>query len=164
MFYRLATWKKIIIMLGGPAMNGVLALALTAGTISGHGTNMPTTQVAEVFECVTSVEAADAEGGTDQQECTEADPPGPAYEAGLRPGDTILEFGGQPVQEWDELTPLIREAAGGPARWSTCATVEHATVSTPSNPASGAGRTGPGGARRRRQPGHRTGRVHRHGL
>lgn len=112
MFYRLATWKKIIIMLGGPAMNGVLALALTAGTISTHGTETPTTQVAEVFECVTSVEAADAESTADQQECAETDPPGPAYAAGLRPGDTILEFGGQPVQQWDELTPLIREAAG----------------------------------------------------
>src|SRR5699024_6729564 len=112
MFYRLATWKKIIIMLGGPAMNGVLALALTAGTITGHGTNTPTTQVAEVFECVTSVEAAEAEGCAEQQECAENDPPGPAYEAGLRPGDTIVEFGGHQVEEWDELTPLIRQAAG----------------------------------------------------
>lgn len=34
MFYRLATWKKVVIMLGGPAMNGLLALLLTAGTIS----------------------------------------------------------------------------------------------------------------------------------
>ena len=132
MFYRLATWKKIIIMLGGPAMNGVLALALTAGTISGHGTNTPTTQVAEVFECVTSVEAADAEGAPGQQECADTDPPGPAYEAGLRPGDTVLEFGGQAVQEWDELTPLIGESAGEPSELVYLRDgEEHATSLTP---------------------------------
>ena len=112
MFYRLATWKKIVIMLGGPAMNGVLALLLTAGTISAHGTNTTTTQVADVYECVISVEAAEAAGDPAQQECADTDPPGPAYEAGLRPGDTILEFGGQPVEEWDELTTLIRDTAG----------------------------------------------------
>lgn len=112
MFYRLATWKKVVIMLGGPAMNGLLALLLTAGTISAHGTNTPTTEVAEVYECVISVEAAEAEADPAQQQCADTDPPGPAFEAGLRPGDTILEFGGQPVSEWEELTPLIREAAG----------------------------------------------------
>ncbi|WP_300345463.1 site-2 protease family protein [Nesterenkonia sp.] len=121
MFYRLATWKKIIIMLGGPAMNGLLALALTAGTISLHGTNTPTTEVAEVYECVTSVaaeqaggDAGDGDAADPTRQCTDADPPGPAYEAGLRPGDTVIAFGGQPVQEWDELTELIRASAGQP--------------------------------------------------
>lgn len=114
MFYRLATWKKIIIMLGGPAMNGILALALTAGTISAHGMNTPTTEVAEVYECVVAVDAAEAEESPDQQECADDDPPGPAYEAGLRPGDVVLEFGGEEVSEWEELTPLIRESAGEP--------------------------------------------------
>ncbi|MGJ9374056.1 M50 family metallopeptidase [Nesterenkonia sp. CF4.4] len=107
MFYRLATWKRIIIMLGGPAMNGLIALALTAGIISFHGTAQPNTTVAEVFECVVSPDAADA----GQSECTDADPAGPAYEAGLRPGDQILAFNGESVDTWDELTALIRESA-----------------------------------------------------
>ncbi|GAA1137262.1 M50 family metallopeptidase [Nesterenkonia lutea] len=108
MFYRLRTWKRIIIMLGGPAMNGLIALALTAGIISFHGTAEPNTTVREVFECVVSADAADA----GQSECSTDDPAGPAYEAGLRPGDEILAFDGQPVQQWDELTALIRESAG----------------------------------------------------
>ena len=112
MFYRLATWKKVIIMLGGPAMNGLIALLLTAGTISTHGMNTTTTQVADVFECITTVEAEDAGESLAERECTADDPPGPAYEAGLQPGDQILAFGGTEVQEWDELTPLIRDAAG----------------------------------------------------
>lgn len=112
MFYRLATWKKIIIMLGGPAMNGLIALALTAGTISLHGTNTPTTQVAEVFECITAVEVEEADSGVERDTCTDQDPEAPAYAAGLLPGDTIVEFGGQRVETWDELTPLIQQAAG----------------------------------------------------
>lgn len=107
MFYRLPTWKRIIIMLGGPAMNGLIALALTAGIISFHGTAQPNTTVAEVFECVVSADAAEA----GQSECTDADPAGPAYEAGLRPGDQILAFNGESVDTWDELTALIRESA-----------------------------------------------------
>ncbi|MCH8564569.1 site-2 protease family protein [Nesterenkonia sp. LB17] len=107
MFYRLPTWKRIIIMLGGPAMNGLIALSLTAGIISFHGTAEPNTTVREVFECVVSADAADA----GQSECTADDPAGPAYEAGLRPGDQILAFNGQSVDTWDELTELIRESA-----------------------------------------------------
>jgi len=107
MFYRLPIWKRIIVMLGGPAMNGLIALALTAGIISFHGTSEPNTTVNEVFECVVSADAADA----GQSECGSDDPAGPAYEAGLRPGDEIVAFAGQPVQQWDELTALIRESA-----------------------------------------------------
>ncbi|GAA1454042.1 M50 family metallopeptidase [Nesterenkonia lacusekhoensis] len=107
MFYRLPIWKRIIIMLGGPLMNGLIALVITAGTISLHGTEEPTTQVNEVFECVVSAEDSDA----GQDECTASDPAGPAYQAGLRPGDEIVAFGGQEVQEWEELTGLIQQSA-----------------------------------------------------
>lgn len=108
MFYKLPTWKRIIVMLGGPLMNGLIALVLTAGTISFHGTVEPNTEVQRVHECVISAEAADA----GQSECTAGDPPGPAYEAGLLPGDRIVEFRGQEVEEWEELTALIRESPG----------------------------------------------------
>lgn len=114
MFFRLATWKKVIIMLGGPAMNGLLALLLTAGTVSLHGMNTATTEVADVFECITTVEAEDAAASVDERECTESDPAGPAFEAGLEPGDQIVAFGGTEIDEWDDLTPLIRDAAGTP--------------------------------------------------
>ncbi|GAA1814120.1 M50 family metallopeptidase [Nesterenkonia flava] len=108
MFYRLAVWKKIIVMLGGPAMNGLIALLLTAGTVSLHGVNEAVPRVTEVYECVVSVQ--DAQAG--REECTDQDPAGPAYEAGLRPGDEIVEFRGQEVQDWEQLTGMIRESAG----------------------------------------------------
>ncbi|RJN31907.1 M50 family metallopeptidase [Nesterenkonia natronophila] len=116
MFFRLATWKKVIIMLGGPAMNGILALLLTAGTVSLHGMNTATTEVADVFECITTVEAEDAAESLEERECTENDPAGPAYEAGLEPGDEIVAFGGTEIDEWEDLTPLIRDAAGTPSQ------------------------------------------------
>ncbi|WP_120005856.1 M50 family metallopeptidase [Nesterenkonia muleiensis] len=116
MFYTLATWKKVIVMLGGPAMNGLLALLLTAGTVSLHGMNTTTTQVADVFECIATVEAEDAAESLAERECAEGDPPGPAYAAGLEPGDEILAFGGSEVREWEDLTPLIRDAAGEPSQ------------------------------------------------
>ena len=106
MFFRLPVWKRMIIMLGGPAMNGLIALGLTAATISTHGVNEPTTEVQEVYECVSIGGDATAE-----DECSSEDPAGPAYEAGLRPGDEIVEFRGEEVQSWDELTTLIRESA-----------------------------------------------------
>lgn len=108
MFHRLAVWKRIIIMLGGPAMNLVIALALTAGTISLHGTAEPTTQLRTVYECVATEDAV--AGG--QQSCGADDPAGPAYAAGLRPGDEIVSFAGAEVDDWDELTGRIRQAAG----------------------------------------------------
>ena len=49
---------------------------------------------------------------TGQSECAEGDPAGPAYEAGLRPGDEVVSYGGQQVDDWEELTDLIRASAG----------------------------------------------------
>lgn len=115
MFHRLPVWKRIIIMLGGPAMNGLIALVLTAGTVSLHGAVEPTTEVREVYECVTTVEPEQADGedaDSQRQECGAEDPAGPAYEAGLRPGDEVVGFAGQDVESWDELTAMIRERAG----------------------------------------------------
>ncbi|WP_371708777.1 RIP metalloprotease [Nesterenkonia sp. NBAIMH1] len=109
MFYNQATWKKIIVMLGGPAMNGLLALFLTAGTVSLHGMNEAVPRVVEVYECVaTTQEVAEQQDG----ECASDAPAGPAYEAGLRPGDEIVEFADDPVEDWDHLSGRIRDAAG----------------------------------------------------
>ena len=115
MFYRLPVWKRIVIMLGGPLMNGLIAVVLTAGTVSLHGTVEATTEVREVYECVTTVaseEAEDEAAESQREECGAGDPAGPAYEAGLRPGDEVVGFAGQDVEDWDQLTAMIRERAG----------------------------------------------------
>jgi regulator of sigma E protease len=38
---------------------------------------------------------------------------GGAEQAGLMPGDSVISIGGTPMTFWDEVTPVIRESAGG---------------------------------------------------
>lgn len=108
-FYRLSIWKRIVIMLGGPAMNLLIGIVLFAVLIMGFGTAQATTTVAEVYKCV--VPAAQQEK-TGQSECTANDPVAPAFAAGLQPGDTVVSFEGRQVTDWDELSGWIRDAAG----------------------------------------------------
>ncbi|MFJ5861460.1 M50 family metallopeptidase [Pseudarthrobacter sp. NPDC092439] len=104
-FYRLPVWKKIIIMLGGPAMNMVLGLILTAVLLMGFGMATATTTISDVSKCqVAAGETVDP----DSAECT----PTPAAAAGLRPNDTVVSFGGRTVTNWEELTEWIRASAG----------------------------------------------------
>lgn len=109
-FYRLPVHRRIIIMLGGPFMNFVIAVVCIAVLITGFGVQAPTTQVSSVNECVVQVRAGDADGaGQAQEGCGEADPEAPAHAAGLEPGDRIVSINGQDVDSWTQLTSIIRE-------------------------------------------------------
>ncbi len=104
-FYRLPVWKKIIIMLGGPFMNLLIGVVLTAVLLMGFGTPQPTTTLSEVNACqVKYGEPAP----TDLSTCTKT----PAAAAGLLPGDVITSFDGRPVTDWNALTSWIRASAG----------------------------------------------------
>jgi membrane-associated protease RseP (regulator of RpoE activity) len=102
LFYKLPVWKKVVVMSGGPLVNIGIAFVLFAGLFGLYGTLEPTTTVARVSECVVS----QAEG---DRACTSADPAAPAAEAGLRPGDVIVSFNGEPVGSWDEVVGLVRD-------------------------------------------------------
>jgi membrane-associated protease RseP (regulator of RpoE activity) len=108
LFYRLAWWKKVVVMSGGPLVNLAIAFALFAGIFGLYGTLEPTTTVATVSRCVVP---AEEEG----RACTANDPASPAYRAGLRPGDRIVSFNGTPVDQWQDLVLLIRRNADGEA-------------------------------------------------
>jgi membrane-associated protease RseP (regulator of RpoE activity) len=64
--------------------------------------------VAEVSRCV--IPFAD-EG----RACLPSDPPTPAYDAGLRPGDVITSFNGTAITGWEQLRSLIRGNEDGRA-------------------------------------------------
>lgn len=113
MFYKLPVYKRIIIMLGGPFMNLLIGVLLFAVAIMGFGTPQVTTTLAEVYKCVIP---ASQQAETGQQDCLPSDPKAPATAAGLKPGDTIVSFGGQPVQNWQQMTERIRQAAGEQTR------------------------------------------------
>ena len=104
-FYKLPVWKKIIVMLGGPAMNMLIGLILLAVLLMGFGMATATTTIADVSKCqVAAGETVDP----DSADCKLT----PAAAAGLQPNDTITSFDGKAVTSWDELTSWIRASAG----------------------------------------------------
>jgi membrane-associated protease RseP (regulator of RpoE activity) len=102
-FYKLPVWQRIVIMMGGPLTNLVIATALLTGLITLHGLPELTSQVSTVAACApTDVMVEDCAG----------QPASPAAEAGLEPGDRIVAVDGQPVSGWSETSYAIQNAAG----------------------------------------------------
>ncbi len=103
-FYRLSTPKKLVVMLGGPVMNLVIAVVLLAVTFVGIGTPASSTTLASVSACVLPADST-------ATECTDSDPAAPGAAAGLLPGDTVVSYDGVAIDSWDELSGLIRGSA-----------------------------------------------------
>lgn len=106
-FYRLPVWKRVIIMLGGPAMNFLLAIAIFTVMASGIGIQQASTTVSSVTECVLPA-------GTTQQTCTADDPAAPAAEAGIQAGDVLVSVDGEKVQTFAEASAIIQRSPGDP--------------------------------------------------
>jgi membrane-associated protease RseP (regulator of RpoE activity) len=113
LFYKLAWWKKLVVMGSGVATNLVIAFVLFAAVFMGHGVPTPTTTVKSVSQCVIAVTQADAD--KPQRHCTPDDPRSPASKAGLRPGDRIVSFNGKPIHRWSQLQSAIRDNDAGAA-------------------------------------------------
>jgi len=103
-FYKLPAWKRIVIMLGGPVMNLLIAIVLYGVVLCGFGIPQPSTTVGSVSECIAS--------SAEQTECGPDDTPAPAAEAGLRPGDRLVSVDGIPATSWTGATEVIRASAG----------------------------------------------------
>jgi membrane-associated protease RseP (regulator of RpoE activity) len=105
-FYRLTPGKKMIIMVGGPAMNLLIFLILSVVLLTTIGVehSNATTQVDSVVKCVVPANSPDAQTGN----C--ATPNAPAY-GRLQPHDKILAVDGTPVTSWDQLVSMIEPAA-----------------------------------------------------
>ncbi|MDO5049739.1 MAG: M50 family metallopeptidase [Actinomycetaceae bacterium] len=99
-FYKLSVPKKLTVMLGGPVVNLLMSIVIFAVIIMGFGINTPTTTLANVPQCI----------GTQSNSCTEDAPASPAYEAGLRGGDTVVAWNGVQTNSWDDVVAAINEA------------------------------------------------------
>jgi membrane-associated protease RseP (regulator of RpoE activity) len=110
-FYRLPVRKRIVVMLGGPTMNLILAFVLFAIVLVGIGLPQPTTQVASVAPCTPTAAQPDAQP-LPSGECPSGSEPSPAVAAGFEPGDTILAVEGIPATDWVETTTWIRANPG----------------------------------------------------
>lgn len=105
-FYQRPVWQRVIVMLGGPMMNLLLAVLLIGAVVVGYGLVEQTTRVGSVSQCVLPVNASAS------RTCTSSDPAAPAAAAGVRPGDRIVAFAGQEISSWKQVQTLIRANAG----------------------------------------------------
>lgn len=104
-FYKLPVYKRIIVMLGGPVMNLVLAVVLFAIALSGIGLQAGTTTVASVSQCVIPA-------SQQRDACTTGDPVAPAAAAGIQPGDRLVSIDGTPVETFADAAAIIQRSPG----------------------------------------------------
>jgi membrane-associated protease RseP (regulator of RpoE activity) len=104
-FYRLPVWKKVIVMLGGPAMNLLIGVVLTAVLLMGFGMATATTTISDVSKCQV---AAGQTVDPNSPDCQLT----PAAAGGLLPNDVVTSFDGKAVTSWEQLTEWIRASAG----------------------------------------------------
>jgi membrane-associated protease RseP (regulator of RpoE activity) len=107
-FYKLSAPRKLVVMLGGPTMNLVIAVVLLTGIFTLYGIGEFTARVSAVSQCVQTVPA----NGNALPTCSPSDPRAPANVAGIRPGDRVISLAGQPVSTWDDVRALIRPNGG----------------------------------------------------
>ncbi len=107
-FYRLSVPRKVVIMLGGPTMNLLIATVLLTVIVTGFGTAQTTTRLSSVSQCVLPASAPAT------ATCSPADPAAPAAAAGLRPGDVVTAYDGRPVTSWDQVRAAIRSGGAAP--------------------------------------------------
>ncbi len=106
-FYKLGTFKRIVIMLGGPVMNLLIAAVLYLILFSGFGVMTASTTIGSVAECVKPASSA-------EQTCTADDTKSPAAAAGLLPGDRVLSVAGVEFTNWIDQIDIIRDYANTP--------------------------------------------------
>ncbi len=104
-FYRLPVYKRVIIMLGGPVMNLLLAIVFIGIVLCGFGIPVSTTTIGSVTECLVPASA-------NRTTCEPGDPAAPAYGAGVMPGDRVTAVDGKPIADPTEATSIIRASSG----------------------------------------------------
>jgi membrane-associated protease RseP (regulator of RpoE activity) len=113
-FYKLSPGKKIIIMLGGPLMNLLIAAVLITGVITLYGLPQVAPKVGLLSACAPT---AAPTLQVPQPKCRPGDPVAPAAAAGLKARDRILSVDGKPVTTWDQVSGAIRDSQGRPMTW-----------------------------------------------
>jgi len=109
-FYKLSVPKKVIIMLGGPTMNLLIAVVVFTGLFTLHGISQTSPVLQSVSKCVDISAAATST----RTSCTADMPLAPANAAGLQPGDRVVSINGVALSTWDDARGLIRANAGKP--------------------------------------------------
>jgi membrane-associated protease RseP (regulator of RpoE activity) len=111
LFYKMAWWKKVVVMSGGPTVNVAIAFFIFLGLFSTYGN--PSDQ--HIHTTVATVEACVVPAAETGRVCKPSDPVSPAYAAGLKAGDRFVSFNGTPIRDWTQMQDLIRGNDNGRA-------------------------------------------------
>ena len=95
-FYQLSVVKRMIIMLGGPFMNLVLGVLLTAIALTGFGIYQSSLKIEAVSVCL--------ENNTTVCSASEQTP---AHIAGLQAGDEVVSISGQQATDWVQIRQIL---------------------------------------------------------
>ncbi|UOQ56165.1 site-2 protease family protein [Leucobacter allii] len=104
-FYRLPVWKKIVVMLGGPFMNLLLAGVFFTIVLVGFGLPQNSTTLGQLSECLRPASSSATDCGADA-------PAAPAAAAGLLPGDRIVAVDGDAIADWDAFRAAVAQSPG----------------------------------------------------
>ncbi|MEU4315018.1 M50 family metallopeptidase [Nocardia sp. NPDC024068] len=105
--YRQATWKRLVVMSGGIAMNFLLGFLLIVVLAVGWGLpnlNQPPETALGDMSCVAPQNPDGSVGA-----CTGV---GPAQKAGLQRGDVVTAVDGEEVDTWNEFQTLTQQQDG----------------------------------------------------
>ena len=91
-------WRRLSVAVAGSTMHFIIAFVLLWVILAVIGLPTTTTTVGQISAI---------RGG-----------PSPAQEAGFEVGDRIIAVDGQPLEEWDDLPPYIRERPGEELRFT----------------------------------------------
>lgn len=106
--FRQATWKRLVVLLGGPAMNFVLGFALII--VLGLSWGLPSLDgSSKVYAANLGCVAATTDAAGKPVDCTG---PAPAAEAGLADGDRILAVNGTEIANSSELVAGVQQSTG----------------------------------------------------
>ncbi len=130
-FYKLPIRKRVVVMLGGPTMNLVLAFVLMTIVVSLIGLPQTTTKIGAVAPCVPSVSNPNGKAEADGS-CT--DGRSAAALAGIEVGDQVVSLGGQPISEWTEAQAAIRSAQPGDVPLVVVRDGQQVTLTVPLQP------------------------------
>lgn len=113
-------WRRFAVILAGPAMNYLAALALAVGMLLGGalGEPDPSPTIGQI------------------------QPGGAAEAAGLRPGDRVLSVDGKPVETWQDLVGEVVAHPGRPMALSVRRGDETLAISATPRDEGGRGRLG----------------------
>jgi membrane-associated protease RseP (regulator of RpoE activity) len=105
--YKQKTWKRVAVLFAGPGMNFVICLVLIYGIALVWGLpnlHPPTNAAVGETGCVAKEVTA---GKFDK-----CDGPGPAAQAGIRPGDVVVKVGDTPVSTFEDMAAAVRKLQG----------------------------------------------------